>query len=327
LVISALCSLTEAALYAVRLPYIHQLVESGNPAGTRLLRFKREPGQPITAILILNTVANTAGAALAGAQASLLFGEAALLWFTVVFTITVLVAAEIMPKVLGVTYCRRIAKVAATPLALTIRAMFPLVWLMQILMRGLKPRRPLLVAPEEDVRQLAILSAHEGSILPVEAELVENVLRLNEVSAGDLMTPCPKVVDLPADLTLREVGDLAHAWAHTRIPLRRETGTQRWIGFVLRRDLLMNLVQDRFDISLGSLARPLPFVSVRTHGYDLLKEFLSRHMHLLGVADEHGRAVGIVSLEDVLESLLGKEIEDEPHTTPRRQSDPESRLT
>ena len=127
--VSAICSLTEAALYAVRRTYVRQLAESGLRAGHLLTRFKQNMERPITAILIANTAANTAGAAVAGAQARHLFGEAALVWFSVAFTVSVLFLSEIIPKVIGVTYNRPVARFMSGPLNLAIVALHPLVWI------------------------------------------------------------------------------------------------------------------------------------------------------------------------------------------------------
>ncbi|MEJ2240354.1 MAG: DUF21 domain-containing protein, partial [Gemmatimonadales bacterium] len=127
LIVSALCSLTEAALYAVAPAYVRQLAESGTTQGRLLARFKANIGLPITAILIANTVANTAGASVAGAQARFLFGESALLWFSALFTIAVLVFSEVIPKIVGVSRNRAVARLMAVPLDGLVRALWPVV--------------------------------------------------------------------------------------------------------------------------------------------------------------------------------------------------------
>ena len=313
LVVSALCSLTEAALYAVRLPYARQLAESGSVAGKLLVRFKGGMERPISAILIVNTVANTAGASVAGVQAELLFGksQAALVWFTVSFTLAVLVFSEILPKVVGVVHNRPIARAFAVPLNLAIVGLTPIIWFVQRFSRVLQPREPILAAPEEEVHQMAMLSAEEGSILPIEAKLVKNVLRLNEVRARDIMTPRTVVFRLPAELTLREVAQQVKSWSQSRIPVHSGDDPEHCTGLVLTKDILGMLARDEFDATLQSIARPLYFVPEATPGHVLLKTFLQRETHLFGVVDEYGGLAGVVTLEDVLESLLGEEIVDE----------------
>jgi CBS domain containing-hemolysin-like protein len=314
LVVSAICSLTEASFYAVRTPYIRQIAESGSRAGQVLGRFKENMEGPISAILIINTAANTAGAAVAGSQARILFGETSVIWFSLCFTVAVLFFSEIMPKVIGVVYNRPVATLMAWPWAAVIKLLYPLIWVIQHLSRLLKPREPVLAAPEEEVQHLAMISAEEGSIMPYEAELVRNVLRLDKVTTRDIMTPRPVVFKLPSDITLREVADNVKEWTYSRIPVYKADDPETWEGVVFSRDILSSLANDQFETTLGSLCSPIYFVSEKTAGHVLLETFLKRRTHLFGVMDEYGDITGIVTLEDVLESLLGEEIVDEVDT-------------
>lgn len=310
LLVSAICSLSEAAMYAVRLPYVRQIAEAGSRAGSALTDFKENMERPISAILIVNTAANTAGAAVAGAQARVLFGEASLLWFSACFTLAVLFFSEIIPKVLGVVYNRSLAAALALPWVGVIKLLYPVIWLIQQMSRLLKPHQSF-AAPEEEVHQLAMLSAEEGSIMPHEAEMVSNVLQLDEVKTRDIMTPRPVVFKLASNVTLRQVSERVKQWTHTRVPVYDADDPELWKGFVFSRDVLTELANDRFETTLESLCHPLFFVSEKTPGHVLLRSFLRRRTHLFGVADEYGDITGIVSLEDVLESVLGEEIVDE----------------
>ncbi len=311
LVVSAACSLSEAALYSIRMPYVRQLVESGSLAGPILEGFKRNMERPITAILIVNTVANTAGAAVAGAQARLLFGEAALLGFSGLFTLAVLLFSEIMPKIAGVTYRRSVAKAISVPLAGVIRALAPLVWLSRQAARLLGTNEEQALAPEAEVHQIATLSAEEGSILPIEAALVKNVLDLNDVKAREIMTPRTVVFKLAAESTVLEVSDQVTVSAHSRIPIYAEGNMEKLTGWVLKSHILTRLVRKEFEVELAALAKPLGFVPEAAPGHQLLSEFLKRRTHILAVVDEYGGVSGVVTMEDVLESLLGEEIVDE----------------
>lgn len=314
LVVSALCSLSEAALYSVRMPYIRQLADSGSAAGKALVGFKLNMERPITAILILNTVANTAGASVAGGQARLLFGDAALVWFSALFTLSVLMFSEILPKVAGVTYRRAVARAVSLPLAVAIKVLSPLVWLSQKAAKIFPRSGSDLVAPEEEVHQMAVLSAEEGSILPIEAELVRNVLRLNEITARDIMTPRTVVFKLEADATVAEVAELVTGRPHSRIPIHGPDHPENWLGVVFKEEVLGCMARDEFDVPLEKLKRPLGFVPETVPGHQLLAEFLRRRVHLLSVVDEYGGIQGVVTLEDVMESLLGEEIVDETDT-------------
>lgn len=314
LVVSAFCSLSEAAVYAVRRTYILTLVKRGSLPGKVLADFKENMEQPISAILILNTAANTAGAAVAGYQVKGLFGESALVWFTILFTLAVLVFSEIIPKTMGVVYNRSVATAVALPWAAVVRLLYPLIWLVEHVTDLYEPEEPHLSAPEEEVEQLAMLSAREGSILPLEAQLVRNVLRLNEVKASSILTPRSVVFKLSADMTIREVRQTVKEWNVSRIPIYAGDDPENWIGVVLARDILTCMAQDQFDTRLQSLVRPLYFVPETAKGHDLMGEFLKKRSHLFGVLDEYGGIEGVVSLEDVLESLIGQEIVDESDT-------------
>ena len=248
LTISAVCSLTEAALYAVRRPYIRALDEAGSTAGRILSNFKQNMEQPIAAILIVNTAANTAGATIAGAQARVLFGESSLPWFSVVFTLSVLFFSEIVPKILGVVYSRPVSRLLAAPWAWIIKAIYPLIWIVEVLTKVLKPSEPVLAAPEEEVEQMAKISAEEGSILDYEAELVRNVLQLDQIRARQIMTPRPVVLKLPDNLTLREAFEKVEEWTYSRIPLYAADDPETWTGFVLSSDILAEVARDQFNM-------------------------------------------------------------------------------
>lgn len=315
LLISALCSLTEAALYSVRLPYVRRLVEGGSPAGLVLKKFKENMERPIAAILILNTAANTAGAAVAGAQANHLFGENVLIAFSVCFTLAVLFFSEIIPKMVGVVHSRPVARNLALPLNALVTLLHPVIRLVERVSKLLRPKGPVIAAPEDEVRQLAMLSAEEGSILQLEADLVKNALALDKITAREIMTPRPVVEKLSEATTVGEASHAFDEWIFSRIPVYAADDPEKWIGVVLSRDILAALARDDFSARLGSLARTLDFVSDQTPGHILLRKFIKSRRHLFAVVDEYGSVVGIVTLEDILESVIGQEIMDEVDVT------------
>lgn len=307
----AACSLAEAAMYAVPMPYIRQLEDSHDAAGPILARLKDNMERPISAILVVNTIVAAAGASAAGARAVELFGSANLWIFSLAFTIVALVVSEIMPKVLGVAYNRQIARALAKPLEVGVVALYPLVWLIEKTSSIVRPQSPPPVAPEEEVQTMAAISAEEGSILPHEADLVQHVLNLDRVTAAEIMTPRSVVVTLPEDLTLRRTAQLPMQWNFSRIPIYDPNRPDRWTGFVLSRDVLAAVAQGQFELRIGALAKPLHFVREATPAHVLLDNFLRRRTHLFGVLGPNNKVVGIVTLEDVLESLVGAEIVDE----------------
>jgi CBS domain containing-hemolysin-like protein len=314
LAVSAFCSLSEAGLYAVRLPYVRVAAQSGSRAGRILLGFKHDVQRPIAAILILNTIANTAGATVAGAQARALFGDAVVPGFATFFTLAVLFLAETLPKAIGVSYNRFVAIAIAVPLRAIMVLLAPLLWLTQAVTR-LVQRGPQPIASEDEVQQFAQMSAEEGSILPEEAALVNNVLRLNEVRAQDILTPRNVVFKLPATHTVHDLRDVVGTLPYSRIPIYDHDDPEHWTGVVNRRDLLQAFAENKTDVAVEPMAKPLHFVPSSMRGHTLLREFLGRREHLFGVVDEFGSVAGVVTLEDVLESLLGEEIVDETDTT------------
>jgi CBS domain containing-hemolysin-like protein len=310
MVISAVCSLSEAAIYAVAPGYVRRLTETGAAQGRVLSRFKEDIGIPITAILVLNTVSNTAGAVLVGAQARALFGNGILIWFSILFTIAILTFSEIIPKIVGVNHSRTVSRLVAIPLNGLVRILWPAVWLTQRLTKEMRSRHEP-IAPESEMHRIADLSAEEGSILPEEAVLVKNVLKLDEIKTRDIMTPRTVVFNRSESTTVNEVSKEAWVLPHARIPIHDASDADHWTGVVLRRDILAALARDAFDVTLKSLAETLIVVPDSLPGNLLLQSFLKNRTHLFGVAGEYGNVVGIVTLEDVLEELIGEEIVDE----------------
>lgn len=314
--VSAFCSISEASLYAVRRPFIRSLVDEGSASGPVLQGFKDNMGRPIAAILVVNTAANTAGAAVAGAQASALFGSQALIWFSTLFTLVVLFASEIIPKILGVVYHRGVARVIAIPWRFAITVLAPVIWVVDHVSAVIKPTGPVFAAPEDEVMQLAQISADEGSISADEAAMVRNVLALDTLEARAVMTPRTVVFRLPSSMTVGEVGRHVDEWTHSRIPIHDPDEHERWTGLVRSADVLAALAQGKEDVTLESLSRPLPIVPESVPCSGLLNRFIDERTHLFGVADEFGGMAGVISLEDVVEAIIGKEIVDEVDVSP-----------
>ncbi|MHC4778184.1 MAG: CNNM domain-containing protein [Planctomycetota bacterium] len=309
--VSFLCSLMEAALFAVGAPFVRNLVETKSRVGLILHRFKENLDRPISAILILNTLANTAGAAVAGAAAADIWGDRAIFYFSLLFTLLILFVSEIIPKVLGATYNKPVSVLMAYPLTVAIIILSPVIFVTRLVSRWLRRTRTEPQASEEEVRAMAAISADEGSILPFEKDLIGNVLKLDEITAADIMTPRPVVFRKAAGTVLREVATDTLAWTFSRIPIHKDSEVDELTGFVLRRDVFSGIAEERLDVSLADIAHDIRFVTEVTPGHMLLNEFITVKQHLFAVVDEYGDFTGIVTLEDVLEFLVGREIVDE----------------
>jgi CBS domain containing-hemolysin-like protein len=315
---TGLCALVEAALYAVPRPYIRQLAESGHRAGRLLAAYKEKMDYPISAILTFDTLLGVGGAAIAGAQARVLFGGEFVIWFSIVLSATLLIVSQIIPKIVGVIYSKMVARIAAVPISFAIWILFPIVWVIERFTRFLKPDEPLQRATEEEVKQMAQMSVEEGSILSVEADLIQNSLKLNDVGAAQIMTPLENVVLLPADLAVKNAFDTFKQRRLSRIPIHSPDNKDRWTGVVMSRDLLSEIVEDHDDVKLGTIAKKLHTVNADTPGHVLLDAFLKRRSHLFGVQNENGKMIGVVSLDDVIEEILGTEIIDERESNSNR---------
>jgi len=310
--ISAFCSLSEAALYSVPWSWIERLRKDGRASGELLFALRSNIEKPITAILTLNTIANTAGAAVAGAAASAVFGSDDVWLFTAAFTVVVLALGEILPKTVGVAYCRPVSALIAAPMKFMILALFPIIWAGGLLARLVASKRKDPLSSEEDLRAVVSLTRREGIIKPLEELSIKNILSLDHRAASDAMTPRTVVFSLPAQMTVAETrGQGKGVWPHSRIPVYDAEDPENIVGIVYRREVLEALANDLDDVRLSDLMKPVRFVLDTMTLDRVLVKFLESRMHLFVVLDEYGGVSGVITLEDVLEEILGKEIIDE----------------
>jgi len=309
LVASFLCSLFEAALYAITPSQVEVLKAGGAPGAARLARMRADVEGPIAAILTVNTIAHTVGAAWCGAMAAAEFGSVQA--FAVVFTILVLALTEIVPKSLGVRFASTLGTWIVWPLQLMIWSVWPVVWLSRRAMHLLLGSAGREAPSEEEVVLFSRLAAKGGTVRPEEHRWVENALRLDLVTADDLRTPRTVVESFSADRTVGEVAQPSGRWTHSRVPLTEEADKDEVLGLVHRREVFDAAVAGREDVPLRDLARPILFVPGTLPANELLELFLKERKHMAAVVSEYGEFRGLVTLEDVLECLLGAEIVDE----------------
>ncbi|MBA4357733.1 MAG: hypothetical protein C0405_08420 [Desulfovibrio sp.] len=309
--VSFLCSLTEAAFYSFPLSRIERLRKEGKKTGEILHALRMDVEKPITALLTLNTAADIAGAAIAGAMAATLFGAESLVWFTVLFTIVTLVLGEIVPKTTGVVYARQLAPALAKPLLGMVWLCLPVIWLFGRLVRLIGKRQKGPETDEDDIRAVVSLTRQAGVIKPYEESAIRNILALDDKRVDEIMTPRTVVFSLPATMTVAEAMEANKTWPHTRIPVYAGEDAEEIVGVVYRRQVFAAAASDHLDLRLGDLMRPVRFVLENLTLDRLLRKFLESRMHLFVVLDEYGGLAGVVSLEDVLEEMLGSEIVDE----------------
>lgn len=310
LLVSALCSLLESVLYSTRVITLEAAAASGNRHAQAMRAFKSQVDRPLAAILILNTTANTAGAALAGWAAGQVWGAGSLWVFSLFFTLSILIFSEIIPKTVGAVHWRSLWAPSIMPLRIMILLLKPLIWLTQAV-TGLitRSRKKGSSVSEDEILAAASLGASGGEISRMEAELIGNIIGLEEISAEDIMTPRTMMMSLNGALTVDEVELEARHWAHTRVPVW-ENSADGVVGYVHKDDIIRLEGRD-LDKTLLHFLKPVRFVPPGANALRLLANFLSRKEHLVIVVDEYGGVMGMVTLEDVIESLVGSEIVDE----------------
>lgn len=310
ILVSAFCSTCEAALYSVPQSYIETLVSNNSQAGRVLRSMREKVDRPITAILTLNTIANTAGAAVAGALAARAFGAEWLVTFSALFTLAILFFSEVIPKTVGVVYSRPIAVLLALPLQLLVIAFMPVIWISGLATRAIARAAPQNEVNPEEIVVMARLGQKAGAIDEGELAVIQNILSVRTRTVREIMTPRSVVFTLDADATIEETGKSERLYFHSRVPVY-VGNRDEIVGVVYRRDILAAIAEGKLDRHVRDFVKPVYFVPTIVHLDDLLERFLERHQHLFVVINEFSEFSGVVTLEDVLEAILGAEIVDE----------------
>jgi CBS domain containing-hemolysin-like protein len=311
---SFLCSVAEAVLLSVTSPYVALLEKNGRSAGALLRAFKSDIGKPLSAILTLNTIAHTVGAAGAGAQAALVFGNAYLGVASAVLTLLILVFSEIIPKTLGAHHWRALAPATAHGLRFLIWILYPFVLLSEALTRGMTEGPNLTGFSRSEFDAMADLSVQEGQLALRESEILKNLLRLHQTSVRDAMTPRTVIFSLSDDIS---VGDFFHHHGEkpfSRIPVYKQDHDDI-TGFVLRSDLLLAQASGESANSLDQYQRELRIVPDTNSLAQAFDQILRTRDHMALIVDEYGDVQGLLTQEDIIETLLGLEIVDESDET------------
>lgn len=309
LVSSGLCSGAEAALFSIPLVRARQLDEEGQPGSHALRTVRENMGRPIATIVVLNNVANIVGSIAVGAMAAHVLGDRWMGLFSGALTFMVILFAEIIPKTLGERHNERLALLLATPVLLLTRLLTPLVWAIeritaQIVRGDIGP-----TTNEGEIKLLARIGAQEGVLEKTESEIVERAFRLNDQLASDIMTPRVALTYLKGNQTLEASRERLLSSQHSRMVVIGDD-LDDVQGVALKDELLGALVEGRGAVLVSKLMRRARYLPALTRGDALLRHFLSSRDHLAVVVDEFGGVAGVVTLEDVLETITG-EIVDE----------------
>ena len=306
LFVSSLCSILEAVLLSVTHSYVEVLKEQGSKAGHYLHAMKKKIDEPIAAILTLNTIAHTAGAVLGGSIAGRVFGQVWIGVFTGVLTITILLFSEILPKTIGATYWQRLGKPSAHLLWWMVILMKPILIPLNLFSRLLRGEGGSTVSRAE-LEVLAQIGYSEGTIDEDEWQVVTNVIRLGEVTVGEVMTPRTDMVAIPRESTVEEAIEIMLDEGHLRLPVYSES-IDKIEGLLLARDLWRAHRDGVSEIS--QVVRPVQFLPTTKLVEDLIPEMRVQRTKMAIVIDEFGGTAGLVTLEDLLEEIVG-EIQDE----------------
>ena len=310
LIFSFLCSVAEAVLLSVSPSYIVHLEQQGQKSATRLKKVKTDIDRSLAAILTLNTIAHTVGAGGAGAEAAAYFGDRYVGIAMAVLTLLILFLSEIVPKTLGAVFWRSLAGPTAWFIQVLIWALYPFIWVSERLTRLITGGRQVHVFSREEFAAMAEIGAQSGHLDDSESRILKNLFRFPELRVEDIMTPRTVVFAMQQDLTVSEALEKHPEIPFSRIPVFGETRDEI-TGFVLKTDLLIAQLEGHGDQPLRELKRELGFVTKTSSVERVADELLSNRAHLLAVFGEHGGLAGVVSLEDVVETLIGIEIVDE----------------
>ena len=307
--VSFLCSVLEAVLLSITPSYLEQLAQERPKSGKAIQSVKNRLDESLSSILILNTFAHTMGAAGVGAQALRVFGPEAETLIAVLLTLAILYFSEIIPKTLGATYWRQLAVLAALTIRWLVRLVYPLVWVSTRLTQLLGKSHQGEITREE-ILALASLGRKDGALAAQENEYLVNLLKLSETLTSEILTPRTVVHMLDEGTTVSEALEVEETRQFTRIPVYRDSA-DNMTGMVIRVNLFEAEREGAAHHAIADHVQPIVRVPEELPVYRLLDRFIRERAHLFLVEDEFGQTAGIVTLEDAIETLLGREIVDE----------------
>ena len=308
------CSVAEAVLLSINKPYILLLKKKGKKSGYILSEFKQHINRPLSAILTLNTIAHTVGAAGVGAQAIQLWGNASIGIVSAVLTFLILIFSEIIPKTLGAHYWRQLASFTAYTLNPLIWILAPFIYLSDLITAQISGNKKIHTFTRNEISAIAELGEKEGALEPQESEILKNLFLLRDTPAHEIMTPRPVIFSLSLDLS---VGDFFKHYDdnHFSRILIYDDDPDKIKGFVLRSDLLLAQARGNDDSLLSNYQRHLSTMSSESSVFSAYEKLLSKREPMILLINDYGSPAGLITLEDILETLLGTEIMDERDKT------------
>jgi len=310
LLFSFLCSIMEAVILSVTPSYITKKIQAGKPYAEKLKKFKDNIDRPLAAILTLNTFAHTIGAAGVGAQAQYIWGNEYLSVISIILTLLILILSEIIPKTIGANYWMYLTRFTVYTLSILVVILYPFILISQLITAMFNIRKRKSVLSRADFSALAEIASEDGLLEEGESKIIHNIARFDRIKTKDIMTPRTVVFAVPEDMSIMEFYRNNPDCRFSRIPLYKES-MDEISSYILKDEILVKLLEGEADKKVSSIARKLAIVYLNLPIPQLYKELTASNEHIALVVDEFGGTSGIVTLEDVIETILGFEIVDE----------------
>jgi len=312
LIISFLCSLLEAVLLSISIAQVSVMKKEGHNSGLVMSELKKNINRPLAAILTINTIANTIGAVGVGAKTQMIYGNQWVAIVSGILTLSILVISEIIPKTIGAVYNKSLAPFSAIAIKFLMFIAWPFVLLSENISRiiGKSGNGDISKASREELLALAEISEGEGSIDEQEGDIIENLMKLDNIQIEEVMTPRSVMFALQEKDTVGSVIKKNSPIAFSRIPVFNKD-LDNIVGIVNRYTLVTKQAEDKFDIEMNMIMKPIHSIMEKTSVSEVLDLFVKRRQQMFFVTDEFGTTTGLITLEDAIETLLGVEIVDE----------------
>ena len=311
--VSFICSILESVLLSTPQTFLMVSQDEGHKWAEAFIEFKKNIDKPLSAILSLNTVAHTIGAAGVGAQAVKVFGEASFGWISALLTLLILVFTEIIPKTIGAQYWSKLSRVSTAGIHAVIFMTYPLVFISAAITKLISTSENVRSTSREEIAALASIGVDEGIFSEKEHKIIQNILKLKNVKVKEIMTPRVVVTAADESLTLKEFLATKNYLKFSRIPVYAEK-PENIKGYVFRQTVFEKLAEDRHDLTLRDIKREILIIPSTSALFSLWEKLLESKEHIALLVDEYGGLDGVVTMEDIIETVLGLEIIDEKDT-------------
>lgn len=308
--VSFICSILESVLLSVNMAYISVLEKERPRTGALLKAHKIGINKSIASILILNTIANTLGAAAVGAQAEILYGTGAVFYVSIILTFAILFLSEIIPKTIGAVYWKSLAPMAAYMIRFFIWLTFPIILLTLFVTNRIKKSSGSISLTKEELIESTLLSEDEGVLGEKESDVIENILLLDKIRIKEILTPRTVVFALDGSRSIKDIVESEPAiFKFSRVPVY-DKSIESITGIVMTKKIFKQALKDD-SVALNTIKKDIFTISENLPVSKALDLFIKKKEHMFLVVDGYDQTEGIVTLEDCVETILGVEIVDE----------------